>query len=74
MELLWCSVVLAYVLGSTIYFGLDFRPPRCRDCHTSALMLSQQIAGSSPPIFEVVYRCPSCHAILWKRFVSTIAD
>jgi uncharacterized protein with PIN domain len=74
MELLWFSVVLMYILGSTIYFGLDYRAPRCRDCQTSALMLSQQIAGSSPPIFEVVYRCPSCHEILWKRFVSTIAD
>ena len=74
MELLWVCVMIAYILGSSVYFGLDYRPPRCRDCRRSALMLSRQIAGSSPPIFEVEYRCPSCDEILWKRFVSMISD
>jgi len=74
VELLWCGVVVAYILGSAIYFGLGYRTPRCRDCRTFALMLSRQIPASSPPVFEVVYRCPSCHEILWKRFVSTMSD
>ena len=74
MEQLWYGVVMAYILGSAIYFGLVDRTPRCRDCRTSALMLSRQIVGSSPPVFEIVYRCPRCRVILWKRFVSTISE
>jgi hypothetical protein len=74
VELLWYGFIVAYVLGSAIYFGLGYRTPRCRDCQMSALMLSRQIAGSSPPVFEVVYRCPRCREILWKRFVSAVSD
>ena len=74
MNLLWYGFVLLYVLGSTIYFGLSACTPRCRDCRTSALMRSRQIAGSSPPVFEIVYRCPRCREILWKRFVSTVSE
>ena len=60
VELLWYGFVVAYVLGATIYSGLGARTPRCRDCRTSALMLSRQIAGSSLPVFEIVYSCPRC--------------
>jgi uncharacterized protein with PIN domain len=74
VEMLWYGVVVAYILETAIYFGLGYCPPRCHDCRTFALMLSRQIPDSSPPVFEVVYRCPSCHKILWKRFVSTISD
>jgi hypothetical protein len=74
VELLWYGVVVAYILGSALYFGLGKHTPRCRDCRTSTLMLSRQIAGTSPPVFEVVYRCPICHEILWRRFVSTSSD
>ena len=74
MELLWYGVVVAYILGSALYVALGKHTPLCRDCRTSTLMLSRQIAGTSPPVFEVVYRCPSCHEILWRRFVSTLSD
>jgi uncharacterized protein with PIN domain len=74
MELLWSGVVLAYFLGAAIYFVLGDRTPRCRDCQTSALMMSRQIADSSPPVFEVVYSCPRCRDILWKRFVHTVNE
>ena len=73
MELFWGGVVVAYILGSAIYFGLGNRTLRCHDCRTFSLMLSRQIPDSSPPVFEVVYLCPSCRDILWKRFVSTIS-
>ena len=74
MELLWYGCVVAYILGSAIYLGLGGRALRCRDCRTSALVLSRQVAGTSPPVFEIVYRCPRCRAILWKRFVSTVSE
>jgi hypothetical protein len=74
VELLWYGVVLAFILGSALYVGLGKQTPRCGDCRTSTLMLSRQIAGTSPPVFEVVYRCPICHEILWRRFVSTVSD
>ena len=74
MELLWYGVVVAFILGSVIYFGLGYYVPRCHNCRTFALMLSRQIPDSSPPVFEVVYRCPSCCEVLWKRFVSTISN
>jgi uncharacterized protein with PIN domain len=74
VELLWYSFVVAYVLGAMLYFMLDHRTPRCSDCRMPAVILSRQIAGSSPPVFEVVYRCPGCREILWKRFVSTVSD
>jgi hypothetical protein len=74
VELLWYGITIASILGSAIYFGLGSGTPRCHNCQTFALMLSRQIAGTSPPIFEVLYRCPSCHKILWKRLVSTIGD
>jgi uncharacterized protein with PIN domain len=74
VELLWSSVVLASILGAAIYFVLGDRTPRCRDCQTSALMISRQIADSSPPVFEIVYRCPRCREILWKHFVNTVSE
>ncbi len=74
MELLWYGLVVAYILGSAIYFGLDYRTPHCHNCRTFAVMLSRQIADSSPPVFEVVYRCPTCREIIWKHFVSTISN
>jgi hypothetical protein len=74
VELLWYGFVVAYVLGTVVYFGLGYRTPRCRDCQTSTIPLSRQIAGSSPPVFEVIHRCPCCREILWKRFVSTVSD
>jgi hypothetical protein len=74
VELLWYGLVLASILGSAIYWGLGDFTPRCRNCRLSALMLSRQIAGSSPPVFEIVYRCPHCREILWRRFVSTVSE
>jgi hypothetical protein len=74
VELLWYGVVVAFILGSAAYVGLRFRTPRCHDCQTFALMLSRQLPDSSPPVFEVVYRCPTCREILLKHFVSTRSD
>jgi hypothetical protein len=73
VELLWHGVVVAFILGSVAYVGLGNRTPHCHDCRMFALIQSRQIADSSPPIFEVIYCCPSCREILWKRFVSTIS-
>jgi uncharacterized protein with PIN domain len=74
VELLWYGFVAAYALGAALYFGLGFRTPRCRDCRTPALMLSRHVPGTFPPVFEVVYRCPTCGETLWKHFVSTVND
>jgi len=74
VELLWYGVVLAYILAAAIYCGLGDLAPRCRGCGVSALTLSRQIAGSSPPVFEIVCRCPRCREILWRRFVSTVSE
>jgi uncharacterized protein with PIN domain len=74
VELVWYGFVAAYVLGAVIYFGLRYRTPRCRACRMPALILARQIAGGMPPVFEVIYRCPRCRDILWKRFVSTVSD
>jgi hypothetical protein len=65
---------MAIILRSVAYVGLGNCTPRCRDCRMFALIQSRQIADSSSLIFEVLYRCPSCREILWKRFVSTISD
>ena len=74
MALLWYGFVAAYVLGAAIYFGLGYRTPRCNHCRTPAIILSRQIAGGAPPVFEVLDRCRRCRTILWKRFVSAISD
>jgi hypothetical protein len=74
VELTWYGCVAVYVLGALIYFGLGRHTPRCRACRMPALILARQIAGSLPPVFEVIYRCPRCREILWKRFVSTVSD
>ncbi len=74
MELLWYSFVAVYALGTALYYALRFRAPRCRDCQTPALMLSRQVAGTFPPVFEVVYRCPTCGETLWKHFINTVSD
>jgi uncharacterized protein with PIN domain len=74
VDLLWYGVIGVLILGSAIYSGLGYRTPRCRDCRTFTLRLSRQIPESSPPVFEVVYRCPSCREVLWKHFVSIISD
>jgi hypothetical protein len=74
VEFLLYGMMVTFILGSAIYFGLSDRAPRCRDCRKLALMLSRQIPESSPPVFEIVYRCPSCREILWRRFVSLISD
>jgi uncharacterized protein with PIN domain len=74
LELLWYGLVVAFILGSAVYVELGYRTPRCHDCRTFAQILSRQIPESSPPVFEVVYCCPTCREILWKRLVSTISD
>jgi uncharacterized protein with PIN domain len=74
VELVWYGFVAAYVLAAVIYFGLGHRTPRCRACRMPALILARQIAGTMPPVFEVIYRCPRCREILWKRFVNTVSD
>jgi len=74
VELLWYGMVVTFILGSAVYFGLGDRTPRCHDCRELALMVSRQIPESSPPVFEIVYRCPGCREILWRRFVSLIGD
>jgi hypothetical protein len=63
MELLWYSFVLASVLGAAVYFRHGDRPPRCRDCRTSTVVLWRQLAGSSTSAFEVLYLCPRCRKI-----------
>jgi hypothetical protein len=52
VELVWYSLVAAYVLGAMVYFGLGLRTPRCRDCRRSAMILARQIAGSTPPFLK----------------------
>jgi len=74
MDLLWYSMIAAYVVGAVMYFGLGHHTPRCPECHIAAQELSRQLSGSSPPVLEVVYRCPHCGEILWRRFVSTMSD
>ena len=74
MELLWYSMIAAYILGAVLYFTLGYRTLQCPECHVSAQELSRQLRGSSPPVLEVVYRCPHCYEILWRRFVSTVSD
>jgi uncharacterized protein with PIN domain len=74
MEWLWYSVVLLYVLGMVMWFALSVRTPRCHDCRVPAVGLAHQIGETSPPIFQMVYRCPRCHAIIWKRFVNAVYD
>jgi hypothetical protein len=74
MELIWYGVVLASVLGVTVYFRCGDRPPRCSDCRTSTMVLWRQLAGSSTAVFEVVYCCPRCRKILRKHFVRTVID
>jgi hypothetical protein len=76
VDLLWYSFLLAYVLGvgAAVYFRRGDHPPRCRDCRTSAMVLWRRLAGSSTPVFEVVYRCPRCRKIFQKDFVRTVID
>jgi hypothetical protein len=74
LELLWYGVVVAFILGSAAYVCLNDRPPYCHDCRTLTLRLSRQIPESAPPVFEVIYRCPTCQEILGKHFVSTSGD
>jgi uncharacterized protein with PIN domain len=74
MEWLWYSVVLLYVLGMVMWFALSVRPPRCSSCRVPAIALAYQIDDISPPVFQVVYRCPRCRAIIWKRFVNAVSN
>ncbi len=74
MEGLWYGFVLAYVLGTAAWFGLAMRIPRCQYCRVPAIALAHQLAGTSPPIFEVVFRCPRCRQLLCKRFVNVLCD
>ena len=50
MELLWYSMIAAYILGAVLYFTLGYRTLQCPECHVSAQELSRQIRGSSPPV------------------------
>jgi uncharacterized protein with PIN domain len=70
VEWICYGLVVTLMLGPVLYFGLSDRTPQCRDCRQLALRQSRQIPESSPPVFEIVYRCPSCREIVWKRFVS----
>jgi hypothetical protein len=74
VEWLWYGVVVTFLLGSVLYFGLSSRKLQCPDCRTLGLMQWREIPESSPPVFEVVYYCPSCREVLWKHFVSVHSD
>jgi uncharacterized protein with PIN domain len=74
VELLWYSVVVIYVLGMLIFFGLSARTPWCPYCRVPTLALAHQIGDTSPPIFEVIYRCPRCRTIVWKRLINALSD
>jgi hypothetical protein len=74
VELLWAGLIILFCLGSAMYFGCSARPPRCQACRQLALMQSWQIPESSPPVFEIVYHCPHCREVLYRRFVSIMSD
>jgi hypothetical protein len=75
MAVLWYGFVLAIALGMAVWFGLAMhRIPRCQYCRVPAIALTYQLAGTSPPIFELVYRCPRCRQLLSKRFVNALCD
>ena len=74
MEWLWLGFVLAYVLVMVVWFAFAVRTLQCYNCGTKATALAYQIGDTSPPIFQLVYRCPRCRAIVWKRYVNTISD
>jgi hypothetical protein len=74
VELLWYGFVVIYVLGMIIFVGLSMRTPWCPYCRVQALALARQIGDTSPPMFEVIYRCPRCRAIVWKRLVNALSD
>jgi len=71
---LWYGFILAYVLGMVIWFALSVRTPQCHDCRVPAVAVAYQIGDTSPPVFQLVYHCPRCRVIVWKRFVNTICD
>lgn len=74
MEWLWYSLVLVYVLGAVLWFAFSVQTPRCHDCRVPAIALAHQIGETSAPIFQVVYRCPRCHTIVWQRLVPVVYD
>lgn len=73
MEALWYGFILAHALGLAAWFGLAMRIPRCQYGRVPAI-LAHQLAGTSPPIFEVVYRCPCCRQLFCRRFVNALCD
>jgi hypothetical protein len=74
VALLWYILVVVYGVGIPIFFGLSTRTPWCPYCRVQATALAYQIGDISAPIFEVIYRCPRCRAIVWKRFVNALSD
>jgi hypothetical protein len=74
VEWLWYGFIVAYALGMVVWYACSVRTPRCHGCRVPAIALAYQIGDTSPPIFQLVYRCPRCRAIVCKRFVNTICD
>jgi hypothetical protein len=74
MEWLWFGFIVAYTLRMVVWYGFSVRTPRCHDCRVPAIALAYQIGDTSPPIFQLLYRCLRCRVIVWKRFVNTICD
>jgi hypothetical protein len=74
VEWLWYGVIFAYALGMVVWYVFSVWTPQCRDCRIPAIALAYQIGDTSPPIFQLVYRCPRCRTTVWKRYVNTISD
>ena len=74
MEWLWYGFIVAYALGMVVWYVCSVRTPQCHGCRVPAIALAYQIGDTSPPIFQLVYRCPRYRAIVWKRFVHNICD
>ncbi len=74
VEMLWYSVIVACLIGAFLLFQLSSDTPRCPSCQVATMVLAREIPETFPPVFELLYRCPTCDAIIGRHFVNAPSD
>jgi uncharacterized protein with PIN domain len=69
VEMLCYSVIVACLIGAFLLFQLSSDIPRCPSCQVATMVLAREIPETFPPVFELLYRCPTCEVSIWRRLV-----
>ena len=74
VEMLCYIVIVGCLIGAFLLFQLSRGAPSCPSCQVETMVLAREIPETFPPVFELLYRCPTCDVTIWRRLVNAPPD